>query len=476
MATLRITVEWPHGRYHGAEWPPSPWRLYQAMVAGLGVERRREPELEAALRHLEELAAPVVTAPRAAPQKAVRTRVPDNDADLVLVLHARRKPEEARRKAAELGSLRTRRGWRFTGPVTYDFEANAETPGHVQALVAVARSVSAVGQGIDLALARAELLEAPPRLRGIRYTPSPEGRLVLGVPWVGGLERLQMRYRRERTRLAGGEIATGIEVSPRRERYRSGLELPRVRWAAYALRTPTTSRSSWTRGAGSGSWRWCAMRSGVRRRTRALTSASSPSSWGTGAMGGSRPSPFRTSGTGMRTAGSAGCSSSHRLVWTRTRGGAWCRVCRALSWSRRRAARGSACSHPSRGRTRCSSGTGGRGGGGRPRPRSFCRGMTASGAGRARSVRREGSFAMPASARRCSSGRCSRARPGFEGASTRSRAAARGTSSGTRAFTSRWSGRSPCGARSPSGPGRGTDSGSSCRWERNSSGNSLRWR
>ena len=50
----------------------------------------------------------------------------------------------------------------------------------------------------------------------------------------GGLEA---RYRRERTRIAGGEIATGIEISPRRQGYYSELELPRVRWAAFSLRT-----------------------------------------------------------------------------------------------------------------------------------------------------------------------------------------------------------------------------------------------
>ena len=237
MATFRIAVDWPHGRYHGAEWPPSPWRLYQAMVAGSAMARCRDPALEAALRHLEELAAPVVTAPPAAALRAVRARVPDNDADRVLALHAKGKPGEARAKAAQLASLRTRRGRRFAGAVTYDFAASAETPSHVEALVALARSVSALGQGIDLALARAELLEAPPRPRGVKYTPSPDGRLALGVPWRGGFEALQMRYRRERTRIAGGELATSIEVSPRSERYRSELELARVRWAAYALRT-----------------------------------------------------------------------------------------------------------------------------------------------------------------------------------------------------------------------------------------------
>ena len=238
MARLRITVDWVEGLYHGVEWPPSPWRVYQALVAGSAMERRRAPELEAALRHLETLSAPVVTAPRAVALRAVRAPVPDNDGDVVLALHAKGKPTAARKTAAALASLRTRRARRFEGPVTYEWEASVETAGHFPALGAIARSVSAVGQGIDLALARAELLDAPSRPRGVRYTPSPDGGLALGVPWPGGFDALEARYRRERSRIGAGPVATRIEASPRRQGYRSELELPRVRWAAFSLRTP----------------------------------------------------------------------------------------------------------------------------------------------------------------------------------------------------------------------------------------------
>ena len=242
MAKLRVTVDWLEGLYHGVEWPPSPWRVYQALVAGSAMERRRAPELEAALRHLETLSPPVVTAPRAAVLRAVRASVPDNDGDRVLALHAKGKPVAARTKAAKLASFRTRRARRFAGTVTYEWEALAETAGHFQALGAIARSVSAVGQGIDLALARAELLEAPSRPRGVRYTPSPDGRLALSVPWRGGFDALEARYRRERTRIDPGRVATRIELSPRSQGYRCELELPRVRWAAFTLRTPADGR------------------------------------------------------------------------------------------------------------------------------------------------------------------------------------------------------------------------------------------
>ena len=238
MTMLRIEVRWLAGRYHGAEWPPSPWRLYQAMVAGLGIERCRNPGLEAALRHLETLPAPVVTAPRAEFLRAVTTRVPDNDGDVVLALHATGDAGAANAKAARLGSLRTRRAWRFTGAVTYEWEATGQTPAHLPALAGLARSVSALGQGIDLAIARAELLENGPRASGVRYTPSQTGARLLAVPAPGGLDALDARYRRERTRVRGDRVETGFEPEPRMVGYRSELGLPPVRWAAFSLRTP----------------------------------------------------------------------------------------------------------------------------------------------------------------------------------------------------------------------------------------------
>ena len=105
-------------------------------------------------------------------------------------------------------------------------------------LARLARSVSALGQGIDLALARAELLEAPSWPRGVRYTPSPDGRLALRVPWPGGFDALEARYRRERSCIGASSVATRLEASPRSQGYRSELELPPMRWAAFSLRIP----------------------------------------------------------------------------------------------------------------------------------------------------------------------------------------------------------------------------------------------
>ena len=77
MPTLRITVDWIDRVYHGVEWPPSPLRLYQAMIAGYSVHRRGDRALEAAMRHLETLPEPTIFAPEAEERSPVKSAVPE---------------------------------------------------------------------------------------------------------------------------------------------------------------------------------------------------------------------------------------------------------------------------------------------------------------------------------------------------------------------------------------------------------------
>ena len=237
MKTLRVTLEWLDGRYHGEEWPPSPWRLFQAVVAGLGPRRRLDPALEAALRHLETLGPPAITAPPVERLCPVTSRVPNNDGDLVLALEAKGEARKARSKAARLATLRTRRAWRVEGAIAYDFDAAPATEAHLPALVRAARAVSAFGHGIDLAFADAALLGEPAPVPGVRHAPCPNGRL-LAVPWPGSLDALDARHRRERSRVRASRIEIRREPSPRIQGYRSALEPPPARWEAFALKGP----------------------------------------------------------------------------------------------------------------------------------------------------------------------------------------------------------------------------------------------
>ena len=238
MTTLRITVEWLDARYHGREWPPAPFRLYQAMVAGCAPSARGDPALEAAMRHLETLPPPAVTAPPVDARTEATAAVPNNDADAALALHAKGKPALARTAAAKALTRRTRRARHVEGAVTYDWRATPQTAAHLRALARIARSVTALGLGIDLACARAVLhAQSPPPAPGIRYAPAPAARRRLRVPWPGAFDALQQAYRDNRARIGAATVAAAPEAPVRTVAYACALEPPPVRWAAFALRT-----------------------------------------------------------------------------------------------------------------------------------------------------------------------------------------------------------------------------------------------
>ena len=236
MAKLRIAVEWLGGTYHGVEWPPSPLRLYQAMIAGYAVHRRGDAALEAAMRHLETLGAPDIFAPRAEERSPVASAVPDNDGDKALDLLAKGEHAKAREKTRKTLSIRTRRPHAFDGAVVYEWDAAPETATHMEALGTIAESVSAVGQGIDAAVARVSLAERPRRPGGVRYASAPEGQLKLNVPYPGVFDVLEERFRRFRGRVRLDGVTGVPEPSHRQAGYLSELTLPPVRCEAFRLR------------------------------------------------------------------------------------------------------------------------------------------------------------------------------------------------------------------------------------------------
>ena len=237
MATLRITVAWLDGRCHAREWPPAPCRLYQALLAGAARSARGERALEAALRHLETLPPPVITAPPVDAGSEVTAAVPHNDADAVLALHARSETALARVQDARSRTRRTRRARHVAGAVAYDWQATPATAGHVEALTRIARSLTALGLGIDLAVAHAALHEVrPPPLPGIRHAPAPGAARRLRVPWPGAFDALESAYRANRARIGAATVAGAAVAAARTVGYASALEPAPVRVAAFALR------------------------------------------------------------------------------------------------------------------------------------------------------------------------------------------------------------------------------------------------
>src|SRR5712671_6132510 len=95
--TVRFLQDVYHGRADGGapDWPPSPLRVFQALVAAGAARWNERGELKtasAALEALERGAAPMIVAPRERKGIKYRLYVPDNVADLVAKSWSRGNP------------------------------------------------------------------------------------------------------------------------------------------------------------------------------------------------------------------------------------------------------------------------------------------------------------------------------------------------------------------------------------------------
>jgi CRISPR-associated protein Csb2 len=206
---LLVSVHFHEGRYHGRpEWPPSPARLFQALLAGAAKGDALSADDRDALAWLEQLPPPVISAPAARRGRGFKNYVPNNDLDAVGGDPGR---------VAEIRTAKLVRPLLFDGrePLLYAWRFDAgET--HAKRICAMAELLYQLGHGVDMAWARGEIVEereVEPRIaenRGATYRPSDHGDgMLLSCPLEGSLESLELRFEQTRARLvlAGGKEA-----------------------------------------------------------------------------------------------------------------------------------------------------------------------------------------------------------------------------------------------------------------------------
>jgi CRISPR-associated protein Csb2 len=174
--------------YQGHEWPPSPARLFKALVA---VSRQGAPgassdEVDASLHWLERQSAPDVLAASAAEIRSRLLRfVPNNSA----VDPKTGRPEwPATRASKEPEPVRA---WQIDPPAEVVYVWPGVTCGReTDVLGAVARRVPSLGKGEDFVVVRSARVDAYPNPDGlIRYRPGAKvGEVSLEVPEGGCLD------------------------------------------------------------------------------------------------------------------------------------------------------------------------------------------------------------------------------------------------------------------------------------------------
>ena len=243
--SLLIAVRFHEGRYHGYEdgfngaegWPPSPGRLFQALVAAAARGTMLPAEDERALKWLETLEPPRVAAPAARCGRAVKLFVPNNDLDSV------------GGDPARVSEIRVAKQWRpcffdADEPVLYvwDIESGSAEAMHV---CAIAERLYQLGRGIDMAWASGRILERDAAEALLESHPGsprrPGGAGETATPQSGTLESLVNRYQRKRGRLkteGSGRYTRQLFTQPPKASFRhTGYDTP-PRRLHFELRRP----------------------------------------------------------------------------------------------------------------------------------------------------------------------------------------------------------------------------------------------
>ncbi len=232
--------------YHGREWPPSPARLFQALLAGArtGAYRQHWSTIEPALRALECLPPPEVMATDCRPLPSYRIAVPNNDSDKAAREWAAGRPFDA----AALRTLKTvsprKLGSVGDGkPQLYYIWKLKDKSFSIDSFRQLASFLHTFGWGIDMAYADSLFLDEKEKQSLVgtegysHYVPARRGQLR-DVPVSGYLQDLITAYQRYCNRRSG----YGIDPATRamkygQERYQrvGSVELPIARFVLRKL-------------------------------------------------------------------------------------------------------------------------------------------------------------------------------------------------------------------------------------------------
>jgi CRISPR-associated protein Csb2 len=212
---LLLSVRLHDGRYHGiGDWPPSPARLFQALVAGAAGGLELSDSDQDVLGWLERLPWPEIVAPPARRGQSFKSYVPNNDLDAM--------SGDARRMGEiRDGKLIRPHLFNIEVPFLYVWhvEPSEDAVGRANAVCAIADRLYQFGRGVDMAWASGEVLtesQLESRIEshgGPMYRPG-QGRagIALDCPVHGSLDSLRDRFTASRKRFSVVHEGKSAEV------------------------------------------------------------------------------------------------------------------------------------------------------------------------------------------------------------------------------------------------------------------------
>jgi CRISPR-associated protein Csb2 len=262
---LCIATTFLADRYHGKEWPPSPARLFQALLAGArtGSYREHWQTMKPVLEALERLPAPEVLASSFRQLQLYRIAVPNNDSDKA----AREWSAGRSFDAASLRTLKTvspRESSYSSGkPHVFYLWKMDDAKLLIEDLRRLASFLHTFGWGIDMAYADSFLLNEKEKqgLAGSQgyshHVPARIGQLR-DVPSPGYLQDLTDAYQRYCNRYSGDGVDPATRaIKYGQERYQrvGSIELPTAKFVLRKLENSNTPYSvPWALGMKTAAW------------------------------------------------------------------------------------------------------------------------------------------------------------------------------------------------------------------------------
>ena len=222
MSHFTISVTFLNGTFHGQgdghipEWPPSPMRLFQALVSVAGARWQTEfpKQVQAALDWLASQPAPEIYAPEYQSGTPFQTSVPNNAMDIVAKAWSRGNTTS---KDAQISTHKAMKeisstyllpdsdqswqtadesGWK----VSYVWNANSVAD-HLQVLKELASSLFEVGWGLDLVAGHASVQETLPT-QAKCWSPVSGAGTSLRTPRPHARTALQQRHQKFLNRIS----------------------------------------------------------------------------------------------------------------------------------------------------------------------------------------------------------------------------------------------------------------------------------
>jgi len=232
VSHLLLTIRFLDARYHGKadggrrEWPPSPMRLFAALLAG--AKSRWSDQQREAFEWLQRQPPPVIRASKGRPGVGMLTYVPNNNSDSGQIKRTAKVIQPTLLNEPPI--------------VQYSWEVEPGDGARAQAIAEAAHHIRALGWGIDLAIGDGSVVGVRPSDHGAldvfhARPPGVGGGVCLRVSVNGSLQSLEDAYRLSLDRIRpGGEVhdQPGIPTCEKRVYAASGARP----FCALALQTP----------------------------------------------------------------------------------------------------------------------------------------------------------------------------------------------------------------------------------------------